>query len=170
MFDPALKRLVRVRLSAVVVGSLFATYRAHRESSRSREEMAWLLLGYREPDEAVVTVALPAGDDRSAEATEVQFGPTTATEALALFAADDRLTVLGIVHTHPEDQNHPSTGDLKVDRRWVFQLLGGDGVFGIGVVQPGGGPNVLSSGSMAIHWYALAVGDRSYRKILVNVE
>ena len=48
---------------------------------------------------------------------------------------DKRLTMVGVVHTHPGSLRHPSDGDYQGDSQWVGQLRGGDGIFGIGTAD-----------------------------------
>ena len=48
---------------------------------------------------------------------------------------DKRLRILGVVHTHPGSLRHPSDGDFQGDSRWVPQLRGNEGIFGIGTAD-----------------------------------
>ena len=48
---------------------------------------------------------------------------------------DRRLTIVGVVHTHPGSLRHPSDGDFRGDSEWVASLRGGEGVFGIGTAD-----------------------------------
>src|SRR5439155_25164949 len=88
---------------------------------------------------------------------------------------DRRLTMLGVVHTHPGSLRHPSDGDYHGDSAWVGRLRGGEGVFGIGTAdgpttagplvgqQPR--PHVQALGSLLMSWYALSQEDHSYRPV-----
>src|SRR4051812_1112626 len=58
---PLLARLERVRLSDGVGRTLFEQYRSHRSTARGDHETGWLLLGLRQPREAVALATLPAG-------------------------------------------------------------------------------------------------------------
>jgi hypothetical protein len=83
--------------------------------------------------------------------------------------------LLGVVHTHPGSLRHPSDGDFRGDSRWVGQLRGGEGVFGIGTAdgQPGPAdavawqpqPHRQCLGELCFSWYALGRGDRAYRAL-----
>jgi hypothetical protein len=95
--------------------------------------------------------------------------------------SDRRLTMLGVVHTHPGSLRHPSRGDLNGDKPWVANLRGAEGVFAIGTVsgpaaanprQDVGGhptPNVQTLGGLRFDWYALASGDANYRPLPVEL-
>lgn len=128
---------------------------------------------------------LPAGAERSAGTAHVRFNSSA--QALAsriVRQTDRRLTPLGVVHTHPGRLRHPSDGDFDGDSRWVGQLRGGEGVFGIGTAdapdppdgqagpgvswQPAGHAQCL--GPLRLSWYALADGDRAYRPLPVAIE
>jgi hypothetical protein len=92
---------------------------------------------------------------------------------------DRRLTILGVVHTHPGTLRHPSSGDYEGDSLWVAQLRGGEGVFGIGTAdsksaadplfgqQPK--PHVQCLGPLSFHWYALGKGDIRYHNLPVEM-
>jgi hypothetical protein len=92
--------------------------------------------------------------------------------------ADRRLTILGVVHTHPGSLRHPSDGDLRGDAQWVRHLRGRDGVFGIGTADaPDAGgmfayqprPHVQCMGDLRFSWYALGEGDAAYRPLPVGL-
>ena len=94
--------------------------------------------------------------------------------------ADRRLTLLGVVHTHPGSLRHPSDGDFRGDSQWVGQLRGGEGVFGIGTADAPAGPpaalfayqprpNVQCLGELRFSWYALGHGDPGYRPLPVEL-
>ncbi len=176
----SLRRLHRVVLTDEVARTLFAEYAAHRQSSRGHEEIGWVLLGVREATEAVVLATLPAGAQRSAGVAHVRFN--TSAQALAsriVRQADKRLTLVGVVHTHPGSLRHPSDGDYQGDSLWVGQLRGRDGVFGIGTAdgKPAKGPLIAQQpqshvqvlGELCFHWYALGEGDRRYRALPVQL-
>src|SRR5436190_411208 len=67
------QRLKRVVLTDEVSRTLFEEYAGHRRGSRGDEETGWVLLGLREPGEAVVMATLPAGAGRSAGVSHVRF-------------------------------------------------------------------------------------------------
>src|SRR5262245_47136125 len=56
--------LRRVVLTDGVARTLFEEYAAHRKEARGEEETGWILLGLREPHEALVLATLPAGGQR----------------------------------------------------------------------------------------------------------
>jgi hypothetical protein len=157
--------------------SLFEGYAGHRAGARGAEETGWLLLGYRERHQAVALATLPAGAHRDAGVGHVRFD--SAAQALAsriVRQLDRRLTILGVVHTHPGALCRPSAGDLRGDRRWIGQLRGEEGVFGIGTadaipgpqpyaIQPR--PHVQSLGALRFCWYALRQGEAGYRPLPV---
>lgn len=174
----ALARLERVVLSDGVGRTLFEGFAAHRDSSRGHEETGWVLLGLREEREAIVLATLPAGAARQAGVAHVKFNEDA--QALAsriVRQVDRRLTILGVVHTHPGSLRHPSDGDYRGDAVWVGQLRGQEGVFGIGTADGRGGerplfarqprPNVQSFGKLTFSWYALKQGDAHYRPLPV---
>jgi len=175
-----LERLQRVVLTDGVARTLFEEYAAHRKGERGHEETGWLLLGLRERAQAVVLATLPAGGDRDAGVAHVQFNSVAqALGSRLVRQRDRRLTILGVVHTHPGSLRHPSSGDYEGDSRWVAQLRGGDGVFGIGTAdaqhpadplvaqQPR--PHVQCLGPLRFHWYALGKGDERYRNLPVEI-
>ena len=181
-----LRPLKRLRLTDQVSHTLFDEYAAHRSSPRGDEETGWVLLGFREGDTALALATLPAGAGREAGQAHVRFN--AAAQALASRAVrqyDRRLTLLGVVHTHPGSLRHPSDGDFRGDSKWVAQLRGGDGVFGIGTADrpasgyPGPGPSGLVAwqpkshrqclGQLCLSWYALGKDDRGYRPLPVDV-
>ena len=127
--------LRRVALTDGVGRTLFEEFAEHRRGVRGEEETGWVLLGTRDRDEAVVMATLPAGAERSAGVAHVHFNPDA--QALAsriVRQVDRRLTMLGVVHTHPGTLRHPSDGDFRGDSAWVGQLRGREGVFGIGQI------------------------------------
>src|SRR5579872_5515964 len=132
--------LERVLLTDGVGRTLFEEYAAHRAQANGDLETGWMLLGLREPHEAIVLATLPAGVEVNASATHIGFN--TSGQALAsriVRQHDKRLRILGVVHTHPGSLRHPSDGDFHGDSQWVPQLRGGEGVFGIGTAD--GVPN-----------------------------
>src|SRR5437762_9713871 len=157
------QRLERVVLTDEVNRTLFEEYAAHREGSRGEEETGWVLLGVREADEAIVLATLPAGAESSTGVSHVRFNASgQALGSRIVRQADRRLTMLGVLHTHPGSLRHPSDGDYHGDSRWVGQLRGGEGIFAIGTAdnheangsliahQPK--PNVQSLGKLNLSW------------------
>jgi proteasome lid subunit RPN8/RPN11 len=176
----AYERLRRVVLTDQVSRALFTEYAAHRASDRGAEETGWVLLGLREAEEAVVLATLPAGAERDAGEAHVRFNADA--QALAsriVRQADRRLTLLGVVHTHPGRLRHPSQGDYQGDRNWVRNLRGEEGVFAIGTVDGGRlrqtavairpQPQVQVYEGLRFDWYTLAPGDKRYRPVPVEV-
>lgn len=168
--------LERVTLTDEVGRTLFEEFAAHRAGARGDEETGWVLLGLRHGDEALVLATLPAGADCQAGVAHVRFNcDAQALASRIVRQIDRRLTILGVVHTHPGTLRHPSDGDYRGDRLWVEHLRGGEGVFGIGTVEEGPNgdaiyarqprPNVQCWGDMRLSWYALKGGDRSYRSL-----
>lgn len=159
--------------------TLFREYAEHRAGDRGSEETGWVLLGVREADEALVLATLPAGADRDAGEAHVRFNSTAQGVASRIVRQTDRrLTMLGVVHTHPGSLRHPSDGDYRGDIRWVGQLRGGEGVFGIGTADPQAEvagleqprTNVLTWAGLQTTWYSLRTGMRTYQPIPVVVE
>ena len=174
------RRLQRVVLTDQVCRTIFEEYAGHRQGLRGDEETGWVLLGLREADEALVLATLPAGAQRSAGVAHVRFH--AAAQALASRIVrqwDRRLSIIGVVHTHPGSLRHPSDGDFQGDSLWVGQLRGGDGVFAIGTADaetiPGTlvatqpRPHVQCLGELCLTWYALADGERNYRAMPVHM-
>ncbi|MEI7688166.1 MAG: Mov34/MPN/PAD-1 family protein [Planctomycetota bacterium] len=172
-FPKAYRRLERIVLTEGVVGTLFDDFDRHRETARGEEEFGWVLLGVREETEAVVLAALPAGAQRHASLTHIQFHSNAQTVATRwLRQTDKRLAMLGVAHTHPGSMRHPSGGDYRGDIQFVARLRGREGVFAIGTADASFPETVTSSephrhgrGSLCMTWYALAEGDPQYRKI-----
>lgn len=175
-----LQRLERVVLTDEVSRTLFAEFATHRDTARGEEEIGWVLLGVREAQEALVLATLPAGAQRRAGVAHVHFNSSA--QALAsriVRQLDKRLTMVGVVHTHPGSLRHPSGGDFQGDSVWVGRLRGRDGVFGIGTAdgEARHGPAVALQpkehmqllGELCFNWYALAEGDRQYRKLPVHL-
>ncbi len=173
------RRLQGVRLTDGTARTLFEGYAAHRaEEARGEEETGWLLLGLREADAAIVLATLPAGAQRDASSTHVRFNAAAqAVASRAVRQNDRRLTIVGVVHTHPGSLRHPSDGDYRGDCEWVRRLRGKEGVFAIGTAdgrhdqmyasQPR--PHVQSLGELNFSWYALGEGDGHYRPLPVSV-
>lgn len=160
--------------------ALFAEYAGHRSSDRGGEETGWALLGLRRADEAVVLGTLPAGAGREADEAHVKFNAAAQAFASRVVRQGHRqLTLLGVVHTHPGSLRHPSSGDYRGDVRWVANLRGAEGVFGIGTADaapnPDAGiswqpaPNVQCLGELCLSWYALGIQDRNYRPLPVEL-
>jgi hypothetical protein len=170
------RRLQRVVLTDEVSRTLFDEYATHRDSSRGEEETGWVLLGVRETEEALVLATLPAGAGRSAGVAHVRFNCTGQALASRIVRQQDRrLTMLGVVHTHPGSLRHPSDGDYQGDSQWVGGLRGTEGVFGIGTAdgdRPASTavahhprPNVQCLGELSLSWYALRSGEKRYRPL-----
>lgn len=175
--------LERVVLTDEVGRTLFEEYAAHRASpKRGDEETGWVLLGLRGSTEAVVLATLPAGAGADASVSHVRFNSSAQAVASRIVRQSDRrLTIVGVVHTHPGSLRHPSDGDWKGDSQWVSALRSKEGIFGIGTAdarpmsaegvvpsyQPQ--PNVQCWGDLRFSWYALAQGDRHYRPMPVEV-
>jgi len=171
--------LQRVLLTDGVGRTLFEEYSEHRAAARGEEETGWVLVGLREASEAVVLATFPAGTRRDAGVAHIRFDSSGQVLASRIIRqADRRLTILGVVHTHPGSLRHPSDGDLRGDAQWVRHLRGRDGVFGIGTADaPAVGgmfayqprPNVQCMGELRFSWYALAEGDSAYRPLPVEL-
>ncbi len=160
-----------IRLTDGVGHTLFEEYAGHRAEARGDEETGWVLLGLREATQAVVLATLPAGGQREASVSHVRFNSIAqAVGSRIVRQADRRLTILGVVHTHPGSLRHPSDGDYAGDRQWVQHLRGREGVFGIGTAdaqaadtglfaeQPR--PHVQTMGELRLSWYSLRAGAR----------
>ena len=170
--------LKRLLLTDGVGRTLFDEFADHRASPRGEEETGWLLLG----PAARATTPSPWRRCRPAPSAKPAWrtcGFTAAAQAVGsriVRQSDRRLTILGVVHTHPGSLRHPSYGDYDGDRRWVRQLRGREGVFGIGTADASGGrrcsPRSRSRtcrclGKLRFSWYALAEGDSAYRPLPV---
>jgi proteasome lid subunit RPN8/RPN11 len=172
-----LKRLI---LADDVGRTLFEEFAAHQAGTRGEEETGWVLLGVRREEEAVVLATLPAGAARDAGVGHVQFNSWGQVLGSRIVRqADRRLTIVGVVHTHPGSLRHPSDGDYRGDSIWVGQLRGTEGIFGIGTADnssDGHGavvayqprPNVQCLGKLRFSWYSLRAGERSYRPLPVE--
>jgi proteasome lid subunit RPN8/RPN11 len=172
--------LERVLLTDGVGRTLFEEFASHRAEARGEEETGWVLLGLREAQEAVVLATLPAGTQRDASIAHVRFNSNAQAVASRIVRqADRRLTILGVVHTHPGSLRHPSDGDLRGDSEWVANLRGKEGVFGIGTADgpqtPGAAfayqprPHVQCLGGLRFSWYSLRQGDTAYRPLSVEL-
>jgi hypothetical protein len=127
----------------------------------------------------VALATLPAGTERDAGVGHVLFNSNgQALGSRIVRQRDRRLTILGVVHTHPGSLRHPSDGDYRGDRDWVGRLRGREGIFGIGTAdgaadaglfahQPR--PHVQCLGGLRFSWYALGQGDAGYRPLPVEV-
>lgn len=174
------RRLERVRLTDQVCRTIFDEYGEHQRSERGGEEIGWVLLGVREEADALVLATLPAGTHRNASVAHVHFNSTgQALGSRIVRQWDRRLSMLGVAHTHPGSLRHPSQGDFQGDSLWVGQLRGEDGIFGIGTADAPGAvaaaiaehpePHRQEMGSLCFSWYALAQGERRYRKLPIEV-
>ncbi len=172
--------LERVLLTDGVGRTLFEEFAGHRAEARGEEETGWLLLGLREAREVVVVATLPAGTLRDASVGHVRFNSSAQVLASRIVRQTDRrLTTVGVVHTHPGSLRHPSDGDLRGDGKWVANLRGKEGVFGIGTADgvPAPGdlfayqprPNVQCMKGLRFSWYALGQGDSAYRPLPVEL-
>jgi proteasome lid subunit RPN8/RPN11 len=177
---PKYRPLRRLRMTDGVGRTLFEEYAAHRAEARGEEETGWVLLGLREEEEAVVLATLPAGADRDASVAHIQFNSDAqALGSRIVRQTDRRLTILGIVHTHPGSLRHPSDADFRGDSEWVKHLRGNEGIFGIGTVdavspsdslcahQPK--PHVQCLGPLRMTWYSLRFGATHYRPLPVEL-
>jgi hypothetical protein len=171
--------LQRILMTDGVGRTLFEGYASHRAAARGEEETGWVLLGLRHAREAVVLATLPAGTRADASVGHIRFNSNAqAVGSRIVRQADRRLTILGVVHTHPGSLRHPSDGDLRGDGQWVCQLRGREGVFGIGTAdavpdpkalfayQPR--PHVQCLGELRFCWYALRDGESAYRPLPVG--
>ena len=171
--------LQRILLTDGVGRTLFEEYARHRAEDNGEEETGWVLLGLRESSEAVALATLPAGLLGDAGVGHIRFNSIAqAVGSRIVRQVDRRLTILGVVHTHPGSLRHPSAGDLRGDRGWVQRLRGKEGVFAIGTAdgrsaaslfaqQPR--PNVQCLGELRFSWYSLRQGERGYRPLPVEV-
>jgi hypothetical protein len=168
-------------LTDEVSRSLFSDYAAHRASRRGDEEMGWVLLGLRQRDQAIAVAALPAESDRDAGESHVWIsGPAHVLASRMIRQEDRRVTMLGVVHTHPGSLRHPSRGDWNGDSEWVKLLRGGEGVFGIGTADgddaPEGTPTCANPkphmqclGGLRFSWFTLGNGDKHYNTVPVSL-
>lgn len=173
--------LERVILSDDVSRTLFTEYADHRGGQRGEEETGWVLMGHREANQAIVLATLPAGALREAGVAHVRFNAEAQALASRILRQTDRkLTILGIVHTHPGTLRHPSKGDYQGDRQWVKLLRGQEGVFGIGTADgeegPDGAevawqpePHVQVYQGLRFTWYSLGIQDKHYRVVPVQL-
>jgi proteasome lid subunit RPN8/RPN11 len=175
--------LQRIVLTDEVGRTLFEEYAEHRRAqNRGDDETGWVLLGLRESHEAVVLATLPAGTQADASVSHVRFNSSAQAIASRIVRQNDRrLTILGVVHTHPGSLRHPSDGDFQGDSQWVRILRGKEGIFAIGTadvqspneagVAPSYQPraNVQCWGELRFSWYTLQQGERQYRPVGVEV-
>lgn len=172
--------LKRVLLTDGVAHTLFESYARHRSAEHGDEETGWVLLGLRHADEAIALATLPAGAGSDAGVAHVRFNSDGQAFASRIVRQmDRRLTILGVVHTHPGTLRHPSQGDLHGDSQWVRHLRGREGVFAIGTAnapedagslfawQPKS--NVQCWGALRFSWYALGEYDTGYRTLPVEM-
>lgn len=172
--------LQRILLTDGVGRTLFEEYAAHRKQARGDEEIGWVLMGYREGNKAVVLATLPAGAERDASVAHVLFNSRAQEVGSHIVRqVNRRLTILGVVHTHPGSLRHPSQGDYQGDSQWVGGLRGGEGVFGIGTADASSDnglliasqpkPHVQCMGELRLSWYGLRYGDAGYRPLPVEL-
>jgi hypothetical protein len=174
--------LERLQLSDEVGRTLFEEYARHRNCAEGDTETGWVLLGLREPREAVVLATLPAGSQADASISHVRFNwSAQALGSRIVRQKERRLTMLGVVHTHPGSLRHPSAGDWRGDSQWVGRLRGREGIFGIGTAdalvpednsvarsyQPR--PHVQCWEGLRFSWYALRQGEPRYRPLAVEL-
>ncbi|MBY0524903.1 MAG: Mov34/MPN/PAD-1 family protein [Gemmataceae bacterium] len=177
---PRYQPLERILLTDGVSRTLFEEYAEHRASARGDEETGWVLLGLREAKEAIALATLPAGTQREAGVAHVQFNALAqALGSRIVRQVDRRLSILGIVHTHPGSLRHPSDADFRGDSEWVGQLRGKEGIFAIGTAdgnpatstmlgrQPK--PHVQCLGKLCLSWYGLRDGAGNYRALPVEL-
>lgn len=184
--DPSrtsVENIRRVILTDEVLRTLFAEFAEHKASERGEEEIGWVLLGRREADQAIVLATLPAEANRDAGEAHIWIaGHAHVVGSWIVRQLDRRLTVLGVVHTHPGRLRHPSAGDFDSDRVWVGNLRGKNrgAVFGIGTAEESHGrapeaigghpkPHVQSFGGMRFDWYTLTDGDANYHAVPVEL-
>jgi proteasome lid subunit RPN8/RPN11 len=171
--------LQRVLLTDGVGHTLFEEFAGHRRE-HGEDETGWVLLGLRNASEAVVLATLPAGALADVGVAHVRFNSEAQAVASRIVRqADRRLTIVGVVHTHPGSLRHPSDGDYRGDREWVAHLRGREGVFGIGTADGPGTPGAMFGhqprpsvqcwGDLRFCWYALAEGQAEYRPLPVEV-
>jgi hypothetical protein len=169
-----------IRVTDGVGHTLFDGYAAHRAETRGDEETGWVLLGLREQSQAVVLATLPAGAQRDASVSHVRFNSLAQAVASRIVRQTDRrLTILGVVHTHPGSLRHPSDGDFAGDSQWVRHLRGSEGIFAIGTAdgRPGDSalfaeqprPHVQTMGELRLSWYSLRAGAPAYRPLPVTL-
>ncbi len=172
--------LRRLLLTDGVSRTLFEEYANHRKGSRGEEETGWVLLGLRDTDEAIALATLPAGTEREAGVAHVRFNSSAqAVGSRFVRQLDRRLSMLGVVHTHPGSLRHPSDGDFRGDSEWVGQLRGQQGIFGIGtadghpnnhpVVARQPKPHAQCLGALCLSWYSLRPTDANYRPLPVEL-
>jgi hypothetical protein len=174
--------LERVQLTDEVGRTLFEEYAQHRSAGHGNEETGWILLGLRQPRDAVVLATLPAGSEADAGVAHIRFNSSgQALGSRIVRQTDKRLSMLGVVHTHPGSLRHPSKGDYRGDSEWVRQLRGREGIFGIGTAdalpEPGGvplrgyqpRPHVQCWGELRFTWYALRHNDTDYRPLPIDL-
>ena len=178
IFPKELRLIERVVVTDQVYETLFNDFAAHRDTERGEEEIGWVILGLRHESHVVVLAALPAGAQREASLTHVFFNSDAQAPATRfLRQADKRLIILGVVHTHPGSLRHPSGGDYQGDIRWVRQLRGKEGVFGIGTADARTDhrevtriePHQHVRGPLLFNWYVLAEDDSRYRRVNVEI-
>lgn len=172
--------LEQVILTDEVGRTLFEEYAQHRSTSRGNDETGWLLLGHRHEKEAVVLATLPAGAEADASVSHIRLGTDGQAVASRIVRQKERrLTILGVVHTHPGNLRRPSDGDYRGDSQWVSQLRGKEGIFAIGTADgtEDGAPSfayqprshVQCWGPLRFSWYALGDGDRTYRPLPISL-
>ena len=117
--------LRRILLTDGVAHTLFEEYAAHRGEARGEEETGWVLLVSARPTKPSCWRRCRPEPKRDAGVAHVRFNSNA--QALAsriVRQTDRRLTIIGVVHTHPGSLRHPSDGDFQGDRQWVAGLAG----------------------------------------------
>lgn len=174
----ALQPLQYVEITEGVKETLFEEYQHHRESDRGDEEIGWVLLGCREADHVTIHATLPAGTQRNASRTHVQFNSLgQVVGSYFVRQHDRRLTTLGVAHTHPGKLDKPSKGDYRGDVQWVEQIRGNEGVFAIGNVRKekrtffdlSASSRVQWGVDLCFTWYSLRAKARDYRSMEARI-
>src|SRR5580692_10631108 len=92
----------------------------HSASHEGGNETGWTLLGTREGKTIVVRAILPAGPNKQASPTHIEFDHEFQRIMGMLYLLDDpQLKVVGIAHTHPNEDDYPSGDDFRADLAWL---------------------------------------------------
>lgn len=180
--EPRYGRIDTLYLTDEVCRTVYGEYESHAGSARGKEEIGWVLLGYRTENSATVLATIPAGAQRDAGHAHIRFNSEAQALAARIVRQQDRkLSIVGVLHTHPGSMRHPSHGDYTGDSRWVQNLRGGIGVFGIGTVVKNGNEssdwvseqpkkNAVTFRGFRVDWYTLGVGDGQYNQVAVELK